>query len=244
MKIYAIKSKGYRVDKDTGEVKYKEVCEDSAIWGVDDKNNAQIASGCVCDGVGSLKNSANASLFVARKMQALVRSKKLTKIKEGNDLIRTLEDYIKEIHQDEYWDKEENIKSATTLVFIVFNKNNDKYCIANVGDSRCYYVDSEKKEIKRLTTDQETETGLLTSAINKNQIEEITIDVTEGEIKKGDIFLLATDGLFKKMNDEEILNAILDNNIKNYKEKLIHMEKELRNRGERDDITALIMLVE
>lgn len=243
MRVYVIKSKGYRANKETGEVIEKAVCEDSVMWCVDDGKNAQIAAGCVCDGVGSLRDSVKAAEYTANKLKEFIKRKSITGLSDS-DIIRAIEDKILEIHNSKYWDSEENYRSATTLVFIVFDKKSEKYFIANVGDSRCYYADIKNKKLSLLTEDQEDEVGRLTSAINKNQKEEIEIDITDGEIKKGDVFLIASDGLFKKMNDKELMERLVEKNSHGYKNVLANIEKELRTRGEKDDITALIMEIQ
>ena len=251
MRIFVIKSNGFKKNKETGEILYKDKCQDAYMWTNDGEDNIKIIAGCVCDGVGSLKNSHKAAEYTANEMKKFVEEKQLNSLKDSGDIIKTIENQIIKVHNSDFWNKDENIGSATTLVFTVLNKITGKYYIANIGDSRCYKIDTVNNQIECLTQDQEDKNGTLIYAINCHQVEEIEIGFTEGNFEKGDMFLLATDGLFKRMNDNEILSEslkVLKAGIKgkkeDFKKAFKEFEKKIRDKNEQDDITILLMYLD
>jgi serine/threonine protein phosphatase PrpC len=91
---------------------------------------------------------------------------------------------------------------ATTLTSLVLRGN--FYYFSHVGDSRLYRLRGD--ELKRLTTDHVWDHAelkhVLTRAIGLDS--QIAIDHGMGELKAGDIFLLATDGVWASLPEYDI----------------------------------------
>ncbi len=137
--------------------------------------------------------------------------------------------------------------TTATMCFV-----DDKNLIfAHVGDSRAYIIDNDG--IKQLTRDHSyvqelVKLGMITPEEakrhpNRNQITramgvEPDVRVDSGVFSySGQTLLLATDGLFGEIDDEEIRDIIKDNGAE-----AINMLADLAlERGGRDNITAIIM---
>lgn len=94
-------------------------------------------------------------------------------------------------------------RMATTLTGLCFQKGD--VLIAHVGDSRIYRVRSSK--LRQLTQDHAVDDHTLTQAIGLEK--NVTVDQRKLKIKKKDIYLLCSDGLYGLVSDsqtEQILN--------------------------------------
>ena len=137
--------------------------------------------------------------------------------------------------------------TTTTMCFI-----KDGFLVfAHVGDSRAYMVDNDG--IRQLTRDHSyvqelVKLGMITPEEakrhpNRNQITramgvEQDVKVDSGVLNyDGQTLLLATDGLFGEIDDEEI-RKIIEENGSGAINKLVALALE---RGGRDNITAIIM---
>lgn len=91
---------------------------------------------------------------------------------------------------------------ATTLTALVLCGNT--YYFSHVGDTRLYLLRND--ELKQLTVDhvadQSTRKHILTRAIGLDS--RVVIDHGSGEIETGDIFLLATDGVWAALPEHEL----------------------------------------
>jgi len=127
--------------------------------------------------------------------------------------------------------------------------------IAHIGDSRAYLIRDES--IKLLTKDHSlvgelVRQGELTEkeAINhphRNVLTralgtepEVEIDLMEVNTKPGDLLLLCTDGLYNLVQDDEILQAVL-NNGDDLKKTVDQLVKLSLNRGGLDNITVVLV---
>lgn len=143
---------------------------------------------------------------------------------------------------------------GTTMVAVLFRNN--KVYIANVGDSRVYRVRTDK--IQQITKDhslvaEQIRAGMLSEEEArghrfKNIItrsvgfqEDVEADVDIRVIKKGDVFLLCSDGLSNMLRDEEIKDVIISNDVEAGCRRLIDLANE---RGGDDNITVIAVSVE
>ena len=91
---------------------------------------------------------------------------------------------------------------ASTLSLLVLRGN--RYTIAHVGDTRIYRLRGE--ELSRLTLDHVWE-GTEGSHVLKRAMGldlQLVVDYAEGELKKGDIFLLASDGVWETLGQNRL----------------------------------------
>ena len=101
---------------------------------------------------------------------------------------------------------------ATTLTALVVRGNAFYFC--HVGDTRLYRLRDDDLEL--LTTDHvadsDTHKHVLTRAIGLDST--IAVDHGTGELDSGDIFLLATDGVWASLPEHELswhLSELVDN---------------------------------
>ena len=144
---------------------------------------------------------------------------------------------------------------GTTLVVAVIYK--DDMIMANVGDSRGYLLHND--EFRRITRDHSVVEELVNANLiteeearvhpRRNQItramgaeEIIIVDIFRKKIEKGDMILLATDGLTGCVEDEDIKNIIKqDKDIKEICEDLINQAND--NSG-KDNISIILSKID
>ena len=142
-----------------------------------------------------------------------------------------------------------------TLVVAVIYK--DDMIMANVGDSRGYLLHND--EFRRITRDHSVVEELVNANLiteeearvhpRRNQItramgaeEIIIVDIFRKKIEKGDMILLATDGLTGCVEDEDIKNIIKqDKDIKEICEDLINQAND--NSG-KDNISVILSKID
>ena len=144
---------------------------------------------------------------------------------------------------------------GTTLVVAVIYK--DDMIMANVGDSRGYLLHND--EFRRITRDHSVVEELVNANLiteeearvhpRRNQItramgaeEIIIVDIFREKVEKGDMILLATDGLTGCVEDEDIKNIIKqDKDIKEICEDLINQAND--NSG-KDNISIILSKID
>lgn len=148
--------------------------------------------------------------------------------------------------------KGSNMGTTLTLALVM----RDKAYIANVGDSRTYWV--ENGSIRRITVDHSlveklVSVGRLTkedarkhpksNVLYRNIGSEtpITVDTFEVALKKGGSLLLCTDGLWGELPDEDIHKVfIAEKDARKICTRLIEQANE---NGGKDNITAIVVNV-
>lgn len=133
---------------------------------------------------------------------------------------------------------------------------NDKAIVVNVGDSRCYHISDEMKQITRdhsiaeeLVRVNELERGTPKYFELKSQLsrafgasKRIEPDFFEVNLDYGDYLLLCTDGLTNMVSDERILAIVKeDTSIEKKVDKLID---EANANGGKDNIAIILIYVD
>lgn len=142
---------------------------------------------------------------------------------------------------------------GSTITAIVLR--GDKGIIANVGDSRTYLIRGGK--ITQITFDhswvaEQIRNGVLTveqarNHPNRNVItralgiaEETEVDLFNLDLRKNDIIVLCSDGLYSSVDDEEIRHIALGNSTQLTCRKLVDLANK---RGGKDNITVMILKI-
>ncbi len=117
--------------------------------------------------------------------------------------------------------------------------------ILHVGDSRIYRLRRNDKILEQLTEDHRhwitQDKSYLGRALGMNP--QLEIDYQTQPVDKGDIFLLATDGVYEYANAKFIINAIHEN--KNDLDKAAKaVVEEAYDQGSTDNLTAQIIRVD
>lgn len=126
---------------------------------------------------------------------------------------------------------------GTTLT--ILNFSGDRAILGHVGDSRCYRL--RGGELEQLTEDHAVsgQENRLTRCIGGGRPEE-RADVTELEVRRGDCFLLATDGLWDFVPQPEIQRLMADSSAQAAADELVWLANE---NGGPDNSTAVVLRV-
>ena len=187
----------------------------------------------VCDGVGSMAHGAYASGAAAQMLGAWFEGA----ISYERIGLR-LRDAVIEINARVMEEsKLRNIDTASTLSALVAIENN--YYIVHIGDSRIFSY--RRGALALLTHDDVSESGKLRACIGK--ADNFFLHYSEGPASDT-IFLLCTDGLYKRM-DEGFLKARLDEWGKSARsEPMGALPEYVITRGEQDNITLALIKIE
>ncbi len=227
----------------------------------------KICFACLCDGMGGLSSGEVASsAFVTRmdrwfinELPVLLSDEGSTEVLSGGDsntniwkLVRIQwERIVQEMNMKiAQYGKERDIKLGTTVVMILLM--NGQYLVMSVGDSRVYTFD--KQNLRCITHDhsyvqQQMDEGKMTAEEAERSDKKslllqcvgaspvVTPDFYKGEYSSGRNYLLCSDGLWRKLIPEEIVSiSTTRNGIK-------HLVERVKNRGETDNISGLVISV-
>ena len=165
------------------------------------RDNGVVGVFVVSDGVGGMKSGEVASAKVCEKVEIawkIIESNTLSNLQEMVDVIRQqLVDCHKEI-LSEYG----NECGATVVVLVV---SRGKCAVIWAGDSRCYMMNGKSMTFTMLTKDDIEDDGV-TNAIGFFSTPMLNTTYLDYEGKA--TFLLMSDGIYKYVEKESILNAI------------------------------------
>ena len=210
----------------------------------------------VADGMGGLEKGADASKIA---VHSFINAYKTKRKDEGipDTLKRSAISANKAVYK---FSTDEGLsgKTGSTLVALV-QCNNEVYWLS-VGDSRIYQISNNK--LKQLSTDHNYENDLmklvergelsledvrnnsqkaaLTSYIGSESIAKIDQNTQPVIPSSKDVFMLASDGLYARLTDEEITSIVLSDQKNEAAKKLIKckLEKKLKNQ---DNLTVSLV---
>ncbi len=180
----------------------------------------------LCDGMGGHKGGALASFTVVKEFLSSAEAGSIDKLNVPESLIACAERanrLVRELRDEQG----ERLNAGTTLVSVVIDEN--KLYWLSAGDSRLYIVRGGK--ITQITKDhnyfyvldrllsegrisaekyrQKSRGGhALISFIGIPRLDIVDINLEPFILYPGDVLLLASDGLFKIMDNEDILRCI------------------------------------
>jgi len=146
---------------------------------------------------------------------------------------------------------------GTTVVGVLFNRDDCKINVAHVGDSRAYRIRAD--EIAQLTRDhsllndyllvmpnlsdaqkQRLPSNVITRALGMQQA--VAVDVSVDEVEPRDVYLLCSDGLNGMVGDERIREIIRDAgpDVESAAKTLI---SEANQNGGEDNITVVVVRI-
>lgn len=230
---------------DTG--KYRNKNQDRVICQSRQINNEILAVTCICDGIGSFRDSEIASEMVINGINIWFGGivKFYPQVMSKEELIDDLEFTIRELNElvCEYAEeKQSNIGCTMSLMLMI----NFEYYIFHVGDSRIYCV---RNRLIQLTHDEVTiklvngrEKNLLANYIGKSKA--LAIYKQSGTAQTGDVFISGSDGLYKKFTYEDVKDVSMklqsDEAVEKVCRNLIQL---VLARGEKDNISCSIIRV-
>lgn len=243
---------------DAGTV--KKVNQDSISAKVIETEKGQCFMGILCDGMGGLSEGELASTtcvktfmdWFDRNIKQLINQPSCFSLVQRN-----WEEMIQELNQriGKYGSLNGINLGTTLLAFLIIGK---EYLIVNVGDCRAYRI---KEQTEQMTKDHtvvglDVEKGLITKEEAENDkrrnvllqcvgASKVVIpDYFRGTVSETDAFLLCSDGFRHVISEEEIAKNLSLANYKgtaNMQQKLVECINTIKERGERDNITALVV---
>ncbi len=217
--------------------------------------NAERGVFVVADGMGGHAAGEVASLMAVQAVITELADLKTIDDagKAGNKLADALRTANRNIHDRMLAEADKQGMGTTASVLVLDQK---RYLIGQVGDSRVYLL--RDGSLQQITKDhsyvqEQVDAGFLTPEQAKyhpysNVItrcvgasESVEPDVYRGELKGGDIFLVASDGLTGMVDDRRI-HALLMSRAE--PERKVHsLISEANGRGGLDNITAVVVHV-
>jgi serine/threonine protein phosphatase PrpC len=202
-----------------------------------------VCIGVICDGMGGLAYGEVASAHVVRSLSECFMFK-AGEIKRFDKLVYYLEKELNQCSRQIYeYSQKQGVMIGTTATVLI--TSGGQYAVIHVGDTRAYRLTGGiAGHIKQLTADQSINDYMLTQSIGTG--ENLHPDIVRGRTKKGDVFLLCTDGFRHKNDNYSLKRGFIPQAIKGRTE----MEKNLkiyaqraRELGETDDISAFVLKI-
>lgn len=226
---------------DVGRV--KSINEDSYLYRVVDTGSYYAGVFAVADGVGGLEKGEVASEIAISNINKWWNKEFKTLYENKEEMLKSFVASIKKSNKDII---DLPYKSATTLASMIIYKNS--YHLINVGDSRIYKYNGKLQQITvdhscyidKIINGVSVKKSVLTECIGHK--EDFKYFYSTGEIKKNDIFLICSDGIYKTLEDKELQKIIKyqKNNVDALPEELINRAK---SNGEKDNLTAIIVKI-
>ncbi len=212
-------------------------CSERGLWAVADgmggHQAGEVASAMVVEALSAIPDAPNFSNFVGKAIAAL----------------QAVNTALVELARTQYQQR----TIGSTVVGLVADEA--QYMIFWAGDSRAYRV--RQAAICQLTRDHSlvqdlVDAGMLEAAEaethpNANVVtravgatDTLLIDTAGGPLQSGDIFLLASDGLTRLVNDAELLAELSLNPPESAADRLIELALE---RGAPDNVSLVILRV-
>jgi len=256
-----VKALKYKVVARTDVGIRKAVNEDSYLARTTHTSLGNVCMALICDGMGGLQYGEKASqtvvaLFDKWFTDVFKETTEVAKDKYNLDLeIERL--FLKVNRLLVNYGIENNIKLGTTasLLFII----EDKYFTYHVGDTRIYKYDDRINQITedhtlvaakvkngQLTKEEakiSKEKHILLQCVGVN--ERLEIHKSCGICSSLDVFLLCCDGLYNRLEHQEIAEFLKNQrkvNEDHMQKSIDYLISTVKNRGETDNISAMIVV--
>ncbi len=238
----------------------KAVNQDSLTLKIANVKNGMICLAVICDGLGGLQQGEVASSCVIRSFDEWFRKNiiDLYEVQTESAIEQAWKELLFFVNRKiQAYGHDNGIKLGTTMTAVLFTQT--KYYVLHVGDCRLYKI---KNSVKQLTRDHTigneimgskvdlTKTGGYGSNVLSQCIgtdDNIKPDFIVGDVEPDSAYLICTDGFRHLITNKEIFeycniekNAT-DANIKDNLEYLTALNME---RGERDNISAILVISE
>lgn len=231
----------------TDRGKYRSKNQDRIMCRWEQKEDTVLAVACVCDGIGSFKMSEIASEMLISGISAWFEGivQYYPKVMTKNGLIEDLEFTVQELNELVYeYRKSHNVDIGCTMSLLLIIGT--EYYILHVGDSKIYRL---RNKFCMLTQDEVIlkqvegkEKTLLMNYVGKSR--SLCVNKKSGLVKRGDIYILGSDGLFHKLMpyDMRDLSEQLEKNA-DVDELCNRLLQQVIERGEKDNISCAILQV-
>lgn len=243
------------------EVGLKKACnQDSIILKRARFKGEEVCLGVICDGMGGLScgELASKSIVEAFSDWFLHQYSKYENVWDENRFRIDIGNILSSENEGLlYYGREHGIYLGTTITAIILAGN--KFFVCHVGDTRLYKISLSK--ISLLTNDhtfiaKEIAEGRLTKKDAKNAPErnvllqcigatkDVKPDMFCGEVQKGDILLLCSDGFRHEISEKEILSGLLNCDNQRFNKALRALIDLNLKRKEQDNISVALIKVQ
>lgn len=219
----------------------------------------RVLMAAVCDGMGGLQQGETASGYMTERLQewfygSLMRS--IHKKKPYWMIRRSLDRMVYHVQEQmrQYAGRERLDMGTTVSVLVLWE---DIYLIWHLGDSRIYRIrsrgrfnrESYKKSSKlglmeSMTTDHVQERNKLTKCVGSFGY--FRPDYRMGTLKRGDAFLLCSDGFYHCVTNQELADILCPDRLleeRQMERRLTEISTACMKRGERDNLSAIYIKV-
>ena len=225
----------------------KEVNQDSFVYKIVEAGDSYAGLFAVADGVGGLKDGEISSAIAISNLNKWWEQDFKNYYNDIDMLIPSLiKCFTKSNVEIMDYARLKKLRTATTLSVLLIHKDN--YYIVHIGDSRVYKI---TKKIERLSVDHSCfinktingkiyKKSVLTECLGNKA--EINYYCASGEISKNDIFMVCSDGIYKTIEENDLLKMVKSqkSDLQKACESIID---EAKNRGENDNITLILAKV-
>ncbi len=199
----------------------------------------------VSDGIGGLEEGENASGFLAEELKRWFYGEALgiacRSYPEGRGLLRMEKSMARRLYNAagtlRAYGKRESRKLGATLSAVLLWRR--RYVICSVGDSRVCLA--KRRGNRVLTRDDTDQRGCLTRCIGSFGWYPLRFSM--GRLGRGQLLVLCTDGFWRKLRDGDLEAGRRVGGERDLEAWMEGMCRKLRNRGERDDITAVAIRI-
>lgn len=197
----------------------------------------------ICDGMGGLSCGEVASAHAIRRLSEWFMC-------YGGSIHR-FDKVVYEIEREIYGISEEiskfgyknGLTAGTTATVLVLSGNS--YAVIHVGDTRVYRLKGGYAgNIRQITTDHSVNDYMLTQSVGTGS--RIKPEIIRGRVKRGDVFLMCTDGFRHRNLPGDIRKGMAPGLIKSETDILARLKvyvDRARSLGETDDISAAVIKV-
>lgn len=224
---------------------YREKNQDRAVCHIRRKKKSVLAVACVCDGIGSFAQSEIASEMMTEGISRWFHGI------EGyypasmgeKELVEDLESTVRELNELVYDHQMENgVEIGCTMSLMLLVESS--FHIFHVGDSRIYCARDTFRQITRDEVVMRESSGKvkprLANYIGKSR--ELWMNKLSGTVEEKDVYILGSDGLFKKLAYEDVEDIARRAKNDRMAQKVCKGLLDLvLKRGERDNVSCILI---
>jgi len=222
-----------------------EINQDAVVYEQAAVDGVTLSMAVVCDGIGGLPQGEYASTLVtgAAREWFYREAIQLYHRKAGRETVKNsvLRMFFCCAEQMRKYGQEKEISLGTTVTMLLIH--NRKYEIFHVGDSRCYLI--RKHFCIQLTKDDVLKNGALSRCLGS--VKWRKCQMLSGKLKKGTAFLVCSDGFRRRLTEKELTELFDAKQISTevqLEKRLKKAGQEIISRGEKDNSTAVCLIVE
>lgn len=202
---------------------------------------------CICDGIGSFERSEIAAEMMTAGITRWFDGMKAyyPQVCAGEALREDLEATIRELNEIACdYSRDSGIDMGCTMsVLLLMDRH---YHVFHVGDSRICCVRDEMYQLTRDEVSMREAHGMVKSCLANyiGKSRELWMSKMTGDVEDGDIFLLGSDGLFKGLTYQDVVETA--GRIRNSRQAQKACKSFLKlvlERGEKDNVSCIMMYV-